>query len=267
MLGIGVFTVASLLVGLAQSPGWMIAARAVQGIGARDVGAVDAGAAVGELPRGHAADTGDGGLRRAGRRRHGVRPDRRRCADQRAVVALGLLSQRARRSGGDLGRPARAGRDRAQRRQARRGRRAVLHARGHCAGVRDRALRRRRVERRIDRRGAGGRRGAAGTLRRPSGARGAAADAPAAARRPRARRRLRRPFSVQRRAGQLLLLHDAVPPGRQRPHARCKLAWLSCPSPGPPSPPLPSPRARPHGSATTSWRSAAAPPCSPERRG
>src|SRR4051812_26459685 len=34
MLGIGVFTTASLLVGLAQSPGWMIAARAVQGIGA-----------------------------------------------------------------------------------------------------------------------------------------------------------------------------------------------------------------------------------------
>ena len=34
MLGIGLFTVASLLVGLAQSPGWMIAARAVQGIGA-----------------------------------------------------------------------------------------------------------------------------------------------------------------------------------------------------------------------------------------
>src|SRR5919206_492915 len=34
MLGIGVFTAASLAVALAQSPGWMIAARAVQGIGA-----------------------------------------------------------------------------------------------------------------------------------------------------------------------------------------------------------------------------------------
>jgi len=34
MLGIGVFTAASLAVGLAQSPAWMIAARAVQGIGA-----------------------------------------------------------------------------------------------------------------------------------------------------------------------------------------------------------------------------------------
>ena len=34
MLGIGLFTAASLLVGLAQSPGWMIAARALQGIGA-----------------------------------------------------------------------------------------------------------------------------------------------------------------------------------------------------------------------------------------
>jgi MFS family permease len=33
-LGIGLFTVASLAVGLAQSPAWMIAARAVQGIGA-----------------------------------------------------------------------------------------------------------------------------------------------------------------------------------------------------------------------------------------
>ena len=34
MLGVGVFTAASLAVGLAQSPTWMIAARAVQGIGA-----------------------------------------------------------------------------------------------------------------------------------------------------------------------------------------------------------------------------------------
>src|SRR4051794_13400999 len=34
VLGIGVFTAASLAVGLAQSPEWMIAARAVQGIGA-----------------------------------------------------------------------------------------------------------------------------------------------------------------------------------------------------------------------------------------
>src|SRR3954454_714732 len=34
MLGIGLFTAASLAVGLAQSPAWMIAARDVQGIGA-----------------------------------------------------------------------------------------------------------------------------------------------------------------------------------------------------------------------------------------
>src|SRR4051812_43503681 len=34
VLGIGVFTAASLAVGRAQSPAWMIAARAVQGIGA-----------------------------------------------------------------------------------------------------------------------------------------------------------------------------------------------------------------------------------------
>jgi EmrB/QacA subfamily drug resistance transporter len=34
VLGIGLFTAASLAVGLAQSPAWMIAARAVQGIGA-----------------------------------------------------------------------------------------------------------------------------------------------------------------------------------------------------------------------------------------
>src|SRR3954451_1871268 len=34
MLGIGLFAAASLAVGLAQSPAWMIAARAVQGIGA-----------------------------------------------------------------------------------------------------------------------------------------------------------------------------------------------------------------------------------------
>ena len=34
MVGIGVFAAASLAVGLAQSPAWMIAARAVQGVGA-----------------------------------------------------------------------------------------------------------------------------------------------------------------------------------------------------------------------------------------
>src|SRR5215213_5908258 len=34
VLGIGVFTAASLAVGLARSPAWMIAARAVQGVGA-----------------------------------------------------------------------------------------------------------------------------------------------------------------------------------------------------------------------------------------
>src|SRR3954463_12158493 len=34
MVGIGVFAVASLAVGLAQSPAWMVAARAVQGVGA-----------------------------------------------------------------------------------------------------------------------------------------------------------------------------------------------------------------------------------------
>src|SRR3954470_13939008 len=34
VLGIGLFTAASLFVGLAQSPAWMVAARAVQGVGA-----------------------------------------------------------------------------------------------------------------------------------------------------------------------------------------------------------------------------------------
>src|SRR4051812_16341874 len=34
MVGIGVFAIASLAVGLAQSPAWMVAARAVQGVGA-----------------------------------------------------------------------------------------------------------------------------------------------------------------------------------------------------------------------------------------
>jgi MFS family permease len=38
MLGIAVFTAASLAVGLAQSPAWMIAARAAQGIGAAMLG-------------------------------------------------------------------------------------------------------------------------------------------------------------------------------------------------------------------------------------
>ena len=101
VLGIGLFTAASLAVGLAQSPAWMIAARAVQGIGAADPGAVDAGVAVDELPGGRAALARDGRLRRAGRHRHRRGPHHRRRADRDAVVALRLPAQRADRPGGD----------------------------------------------------------------------------------------------------------------------------------------------------------------------
>ena len=56
-------------------------------------------------------------------------------------------------------------------------------------------------------------------LRHRPGARRPTPHAAAPVRRPRPRRRLRRPLPLQRRAGQLLLLHDPVPPGRQRLHA------------------------------------------------
>ena len=73
MLGIGLFTVASLAVGLAQSPAWMIAARAVQGIGAATLAPATLALLSASFPDGRAADAGDGRLRRARGYRHQLR--------------------------------------------------------------------------------------------------------------------------------------------------------------------------------------------------
>ncbi len=242
VLGIGVFTrrLASRRPGAVA--GWDDRRPRRAGHRRRHPGAVDAGAAVDELPRGRAALARDGRLRCAGRHRHRRGSDHRRRADRDAVVALRLPAQRADRPGSDRRRPPLPRRDRSAHRPARRSRSLMLDPRSRGAGVRHRPLRRRRLGR-PDRpsslwRSARAHRG----LRHRSGARHATADAAAPVRRSRPRRRLRRPLSLQRRAGQLLLLHDSVPPGRQRTTRRCRPAWPSSRSRRPPSPPRPSPR-------------------------
>jgi hypothetical protein len=136
-----------------------------------------------------------------------------------AVLARWLSAQRPHRPCGDRRRAPIPQRDRPPSRPARPSRRPLLDARSGRGGVRDRPLRRSRLGRSHDAARTHCRRAPARRLRRGPGARRAADLAVAAVRRPRTRRRVRRPLSVQRRARQLLLLHDPVPPGRQRPHA------------------------------------------------
>src|SRR4051794_5762870 len=103
-VGITVFATASLAVGLAQSASWMIAARAVQGLGAAILAPSTLALLSASFPEGtqrtramaaYGALAGIGTAFGLSRRR----------ADQRAVVALGILPQRARRPGGDPRRP------------------------------------------------------------------------------------------------------------------------------------------------------------------
>ena len=116
MLGSAMFTAASLAVGLAPSPAWMIARPRHAGHRRRRARPRDARAAVGELPRRAGADAGDGRVRRARRCRHRGRAAARRRADHHPVLALRVPAQRPRRHRGDHRRPARARRDGAARR-------------------------------------------------------------------------------------------------------------------------------------------------------
>ena len=108
------FALASLLCGLAPNVGVLIAARALQGVG----GALLTPGSLAILQASFAEDdrmAGDRRVVRARRRGHRDRPVRRRVADQRGVLAAGVLHQPAAggAGGGRLG-PARA-RDRSRR--------------------------------------------------------------------------------------------------------------------------------------------------------
>ena len=98
MVGVVVFSSASLLCGLAWNIAVLDIARALQGIGGAALFATGAGADRGRIPRaGHRRrDRGLGSHGRSGGR---VRPARRRNPHRRAGLALGVLRQR---SGGRL---------------------------------------------------------------------------------------------------------------------------------------------------------------------
>jgi MFS family permease len=94
--GIALFTAASLAAGLAQSAGWLLAARAIQGVGAA-IAAPSTLAADRDLPRGRRAHPCHRLVQRRGRRgrQPGAGPGRR--ADAVDLVARRTVHQRAHR--------------------------------------------------------------------------------------------------------------------------------------------------------------------------
>ena len=92
--GIILFSLASLLGGFATTQAWLLAARAVQGVGGADHRPDGAVPDHHHLPGGAAPQPGDGRLRRDEHRRRRGRPDRRRPAHHVPVLALGAVRQR-----------------------------------------------------------------------------------------------------------------------------------------------------------------------------
>ena len=92
LFGLGLFTVASLVGGLAQNSAWLTAARAVQGIGGAFLSPATLTIIVTTFSR---RPDGQGArhLERGGRRRWRRRLHPRRRADRRVVLALGAVRQ------------------------------------------------------------------------------------------------------------------------------------------------------------------------------
>ena len=93
LLGIALFTLASLACGLANSQWLLIVARAVQGLGGAVVSAIALSLIIDLFTEDGRAREGDGRLRLRLRRRRQPRRARRRRADQRAELALGIPGQ------------------------------------------------------------------------------------------------------------------------------------------------------------------------------
>ena len=132
LAGLGVFTVASLLCGLAQSQEMLVAARFVQGIGGAMTLGRDPGHDRDDVPRAARAGEGDRRVRLRGLRRRLGRPAGRRRPDRVDQLALDLLRQRPdrHRHGRPRDAPARARQGpRPGRRRRRPGRRARSPAR------------------------------------------------------------------------------------------------------------------------------------------
>ena len=99
-VGLGIFTVASLLAGLATDPTFLNLARALQGIGGAVMFAVSLALVAQEFSAGRERGDGDGRLRRDDRRRRGHRPARGRRAHRVARLGVDLLPERADRHRG-----------------------------------------------------------------------------------------------------------------------------------------------------------------------
>ena len=95
--GIALFTVASMMGGLAQSASWLLAARAVQGVGAAIAAPSTLALLQISFRGGTRADPGRRRLQRRGRGWRQRRPRARRHAHHLDLVAVGAVHQRAHR--------------------------------------------------------------------------------------------------------------------------------------------------------------------------
>ncbi len=218
LVGLAVFTLASLLCGLSGSPEMLIAARFVQGVGGALSSAVILGMIVTMFPTAGRAGEGDRHLqlRRLGRRVD--RPPGRRRSDPGARLALDLLRQRADRAR-RVGLRVAADRARARSRPQRRRRPSRRGPRDRRADARRLHDRRRALDpaRRVVGR-------AARRVRLAPGDRGEAAPAPRHPALAQRRRREPHPDADGRRHARRLLPRRALPAAdprlQRRPHRR-----------------------------------------------
>ena len=95
IVGLVLFALASLAGGLAQRDGWLIAARAVQGLGAAMLSPAALSLVTDDLRRGRRAQQGAGRLGRGRRLRRRRRRAARRHADRVRRLGVGAVRQRA----------------------------------------------------------------------------------------------------------------------------------------------------------------------------
>ena len=117
MLGLGLFSAASLAAALATGAGFLIGARAVQGLGAAIMLPAALSTVMNMFQRGRRAQQGARDLGRPRRRRRDRRRDRRRPSDPLRRLAVHLLPQRPDRRGRAAARSADRAREPARRRR------------------------------------------------------------------------------------------------------------------------------------------------------
>ena len=227
--GLAVFAAASLLVACAPTGGFLIAARALQGVGAAIVAPSSLSLLTASFPEGRERTRAVACVRRSGRHRRQPRPGHRRCPDQRGVLACRLLHQRADRHRDDRARPALPPPDPACEGPVRPGRRTGGDPGDGRARVRDRRVRRGGLVRAAHHRGAGRRGGVPRPARGQRGPRGPADHAVAPVLQPGPHRRLPGQDALPRRDDRVLLLHHPVPAGRPRLQRAAGRAWPSSP--------------------------------------